>query len=159
MQLALLEHLSARSGSGDAAKLDGRRFMVSQRAVLQGDRVLADLMLNRIKAEGHLEGRVALPLDQTLVFGQAGIQMLPEDVLDRSGETTACYIVRARVRRAIEALPILMRRVVVMTEMSGLSHAEVAATLQFPVGTVVSRRSVAMARLRGTLADVELAHA
>lgn len=65
----------------------------------------------------------------------------------------------ARVRRAIEALPILMRRVVVMTEMSGLSHAEVAATLQFPVGTVVFRRSLAMARLRGTLADVDLAHA
>ena len=58
---------------------------------------------------------------------------------------------RQAVRDAIDALPEKLRRVVVMTELSGLSYAEVAEALQIPQGTVGSRRSAALATLRTRL--------
>ncbi len=58
---------------------------------------------------------------------------------------------RRAVRDAIDTLPEKLRRVVVMTELSGLSYAEVAAALQIPEGTVGSRRNAGLARLRKTL--------
>jgi RNA polymerase sigma factor (sigma-70 family) len=58
---------------------------------------------------------------------------------------------RAAVRGAIDALPEKLRRVVIMTEMSGLSYAEVAVALDIPEGTVGSRRSAALSKLRGAL--------
>ena len=58
---------------------------------------------------------------------------------------------REAVRDAIDALPEKLRRVVVMTELSGLSYAEVSAALEIPQGTVGSRRAAALTALRGKL--------
>lgn len=58
---------------------------------------------------------------------------------------------RQSVRAAIEALPERLRRVVVMTELSDLPYAEVAAALGIPVGTVGSRRNKALKLLRERL--------
>ena len=57
----------------------------------------------------------------------------------------------AAVRRAVDELPEKLRDVMLLCEFSGLSHGEVAATLDIPVGTVASRRHLAAARLRGEL--------
>lgn len=58
----------------------------------------------------------------------------------------------ARVRQAVERLPEKQRRVVLLAEFSGMSYAEIAATLGVPEGTVASRRNTAMQRLRELLA-------
>lgn len=58
---------------------------------------------------------------------------------------------RGRVRRAIESLPMELRKVVVLCELTGLSYEQVADSLQIPVGTVGSRRHRAMELLRRRL--------
>jgi RNA polymerase sigma-70 factor (ECF subfamily) len=57
----------------------------------------------------------------------------------------------ARVRKAVDALPEELKRVVLLTEIGGLAHGDVAAVLQVAVGTVASRRSRAFERLRTAL--------
>ena len=74
-------------------------------------------------------------------------------------ERVAQAIEDRRVRDAVDALPEPQRRVLLMTEVSGLSHEEVAATLGVAVGTVASRRARAFAALREVLGDVEVTHA
>jgi RNA polymerase sigma-70 factor (ECF subfamily) len=59
--------------------------------------------------------------------------------------------VRERVRRAVDALPERLRRVVVLTELAELSYADVARVLAIPEGTVASRRHAAVRRLRKLL--------
>ncbi len=61
------------------------------------------------------------------------------------------------VRRAIDALPERLRRVVVLTELSELSYREVAAILDVPEGTVGSRRNKALSLLRAQLDKSEAA--
>jgi len=56
-----------------------------------------------------------------------------------------------RVRRAIESLPMDLRRVVVLCELAELSYEQVAESLEIPIGTVGSRRHRAMDLLRQAL--------
>lgn len=65
----------------------------------------------------------------------------------------------AAVRAAVEALPEKLRRALVLCELAELSYAEVAAVLEVPVGTVGSRRSAALARVREHLRGKERRHA
>ncbi|MGE0791735.1 MAG: RNA polymerase sigma factor [Sandaracinaceae bacterium] len=60
----------------------------------------------------------------------------------------------AKVRAAVEALPDELRQIVVLTEMSELSYAQVAEVVGIPEGTVGSRRHRALAALRDRLAEV-----
>jgi RNA polymerase sigma-70 factor (ECF subfamily) len=71
----------------------------------------------------------------------------PDDALDAQRRS-------ARVRQAIEALPEKLKAVVVMCELSGLSYAQVAEALGIPIGTVGSRRSLALAALEKQLEDL-----
>jgi RNA polymerase sigma-70 factor, ECF subfamily len=57
------------------------------------------------------------------------------------------------IRAALERLPEAQRRVVVMTECSNLSYADVAQSLGIPEGTVASRRHHALRRLRRMLEE------
>jgi RNA polymerase sigma-70 factor (ECF subfamily) len=56
-----------------------------------------------------------------------------------------------KVRAAVDALPERLRRVVVLSEFSGLSAKEIGAVLAIPEGTVASRRHHALAALKSTL--------
>ena len=59
-----------------------------------------------------------------------------------------------RVRRAIDGLPEELAVIVRMQHLDGMSHTEIAESLQLPVGTVKSRSHRAhrrLARLLGTL--------
>jgi RNA polymerase sigma factor (sigma-70 family) len=56
-----------------------------------------------------------------------------------------------QLRAAVEALPEKLRRVVMLCEFSELSYQQVADALNIKVGTVGSRRSAALARLRVSL--------
>ncbi|MEL6180627.1 MAG: sigma-70 family RNA polymerase sigma factor [Myxococcota bacterium] len=55
------------------------------------------------------------------------------------------------VRKAVDALPEHLRRVVVMCEFSGLSYRAIGEILGIPEGTVASRRHTALKRLRTTM--------
>jgi len=59
----------------------------------------------------------------------------------------------ADVRRAIDQLPERLRSVLVMTTFADLDHAAIGAILEIPTGTVGSRRSEAIARVRRALED------
>lgn len=66
------------------------------------------------------------------------------------GNPEAALIARADsavLERAIEALPHAFREIVVLRDINGLSYREIAAMLDLPIGTVMSR----LARARGRL--------
>jgi RNA polymerase sigma-70 factor (ECF subfamily) len=62
---------------------------------------------------------------------------------------------RRRVREAVEALPELLRQVVILTYFQGLKYQEAADALGIPVGTVKSRLHAAVARLAAAWEGVE----
>jgi len=57
----------------------------------------------------------------------------------------------ARVRVAIEQLPVEFREVLVLREIEGLSYKEIATVVRVPIGTVMSRLARARDRLQTTL--------
>ncbi|MFO1081370.1 MAG: sigma-70 family RNA polymerase sigma factor [Reyranellaceae bacterium] len=60
---------------------------------------------------------------------------------------------RRQVAAALAALPLEMREVVVLREIDGLAYKEIAAVLDLPIGTVMSRLARARDRLAADLAD------
>jgi RNA polymerase sigma factor (sigma-70 family) len=62
--------------------------------------------------------------------------------------------IRLDVVNALLQLGQVDRQIVVLHDMAGLTHAEVAAELQLPAGTVRWRYRVALARLRPLLEEV-----
>lgn len=60
---------------------------------------------------------------------------------------------KSRLRDAIDALPPKYRTVVVMHDMEGYTHEEIAAALDVEVGTSKAQLSRARAKLRESLAD------
>ena len=66
----------------------------------------------------------------------------PHDALARKRDDES-------VRRAVDALPDDLKRVVLLSEIGGMKHDDIAHVLQIAPGTVASRRSRAFALLRG----------
>lgn len=69
------------------------------------------------------------------------------------GTRTAEPDLKSRLRDAIDALPPKYRTVVVMHDMDGYTHEEIAAALDVEVGTSKAQLSRARAKLRESLAD------
>ncbi len=86
--------------------------------------------------------RTAAPLDERLVAGGAR----PDTDAERQ-------VLRGRLREALAALPERRRIAVVLFDVEGYSHAEIAQVLGIPEGTVRSEVFHARRRLRGLLAD------
>jgi len=57
----------------------------------------------------------------------------------------------ARLRGALDALPVDQRAVIELAYFDGLSSSEIASRLSIPVGTVKSRTAAAFGKLRGLL--------
>lgn len=76
----------------------------------------------------------------------------PEDVPER--ELLRGYE-RFRIRRAIGQLPEAQRVVFVLSQLQGLPHAQIAALLDIPEGTVKSRMHHACLKLRAALVEEE----
>jgi RNA polymerase sigma-70 factor (ECF subfamily) len=67
------------------------------------------------------------------------------------GDGTADVVDRDRLDRGFRRLPLEQRVVVVLSHIEGLTHAEIALTLDLPLGTVKSRLRYAMEGMRAAL--------
>ena len=76
----------------------------------------------------------------------------PDDALDPEERLLQKYAV-ARVRRALDELPADAREVIVLRELEGLSYKEIAAVVNVPIGTVMSRLARARDRLTAVLTE------
>ena len=74
----------------------------------------------------------------------------PDDGLDPEARLLQQHTV-ARVRAALEELPVDFREVIVLREIEGLSYKEIAAVVRVPIGTVMSRLARARERLLAIL--------
>ena len=81
------------------------------------------------------------------------------DLLEAPPGDPAGMLVRAadvaRLRQAIEALPVDFREAFVLRELEGLSYKEIAAVAGLPIGTVMSRLSRARQLLQKALAPTD----
>jgi RNA polymerase sigma factor (sigma-70 family) len=74
----------------------------------------------------------------------------PDEALDPEQQLVQQDTV-ARVRRALDALPVEFREIVLLREIEGLSYKEIADVLGVPIGTVMSRLSRGRERLLASL--------
>lgn len=105
------------------------------------------LTIARSRALDHLrstqgrERRRAEPLDTAYNLGIAG-------GIEEAAEQSE---IRAKVRAALDELPVEQREVVELAYFGGLSQSEIAAYLNQPLGTVKTRARLALMKLREAL--------
>lgn len=106
------------------------------------------LTLTRSRAIDRLRAKRARPGDVSdeRVAGQLVDAGPPADLLVLSSEQVA------RVRAALDELPLLQRAAIELAYYEGLTHAEIADRLEQPLGTVKTRIRLAMLKLRDVLA-------
>lgn len=86
----------------------------------------------------------------------ADVADLDEDRLVADGTPEADCLqseVVRRVRQAVAALPVGQREVVTLVDLEEFSYAEVAAILEVPIGTIMSRLSRARSALKERLRE------
>jgi RNA polymerase sigma-70 factor (ECF subfamily) len=74
----------------------------------------------------------------------------PDEALDPEGRLLQQHTV-ARVRAALDQLPVDFREAIVLREIEGLSYKEIAAVVRVPIGTVMSRLARGRERLLAAL--------
>jgi RNA polymerase sigma-70 factor (ECF subfamily) len=106
------------------------------------------LTLARSRAIDRLRAKRARPGDVSdeRVAGQLVDAGPTADSLVLSSEQVA------RVRAALDELPLLQRAAIELAYYEGLTHAEIADRLEQPLGTVKTRIRLAMMKLRDVLA-------
>ncbi len=80
-------------------------------------------------------------------------ERLAEEAPQEEPPSAAARGMRIDAEAALRLLPDAMREVVVLSVMQGLTQGEVADVLHIPVGTVKSRLSIALGRLRAAMRD------
>jgi RNA polymerase sigma-70 factor (ECF subfamily) len=107
-----------------------------------------------IRAEGFkaLLFRTALNLAsnrrrRARLWRMVGVAVL-DDVADDNNPSTP---ISKPLQEALDSLPETLQRVVLLTELAGMTYAEIAAALDVAEGTVGSRRTRALALLRERL--------
>jgi RNA polymerase sigma-70 factor (ECF subfamily) len=105
-------------------------------------RVAVNLSYTLVKGRG----RHFRPLEEVLNRLRAPLDLLPERQIERMEA-------QERVRRAIEALPLAHRVVVVLFYLESLSLKEIADILEIPEGTVKSRLHYARESLKTLLSE------
>ena len=84
----------------------------------------------------------------------------PNAAVDTAKDPHAIYvsnIEQEQVRAAIQQLPVEFREIIILREYEELSYQEIAAVLECPQGTVMSRLARARSKLRGLLFPLPLA--
>lgn len=85
--------------------------------------------------------------------GWADLAPGAEPAVDGPEEAVALRLQQQRVRAALAQLPEEQRQVLALAYFRGQSHAEIAESLDLPLGTVKTRVRLAMEKLRASLAD------
>lgn len=101
--------------------------------------ILHSIWLNEIRSRRVRQGQGFVDAEQALV-------------VDGARETEA-HVMAAQVLRLVGALPDAQRAAVFLAYVEGLSYKEVAAVLDIPIGTVMSRLAAARAALAGNLKE------
>jgi len=98
-------------------------------------------------------------LRNTYLTTQAGLKAAPlddEDEQQATDETPESILLahaeRQQLERALEALPVHHREIVLLCDVEEMSYQEIGQTLGIPIGTVMSRLSRARRALRQLLA-------
>jgi RNA polymerase sigma-70 factor (ECF subfamily) len=99
--------------------------------------ILHSIWLNEIRARRVRQGQGFVDADETLTFDGA-----------RDTET---HVMANQVLKQVNALPEAQRSAVFLAYVEGLSYREVAAILDVPIGTVMSRLAAARAKLSETV--------
>jgi RNA polymerase sigma-70 factor, ECF subfamily len=88
---------------------------------------------------------------------QEDTSVVEEDSMSAEGPSPEALAIasvdRERVTRALEALPVHFREILVLRELEGCSYKEIAAITAHPIGTVMSALSRARRQLKETLSE------
>jgi RNA polymerase sigma-70 factor, ECF subfamily len=78
-------------------------------------------------------------------------EKLPELAADETPESVfVARFEQESLRRALEALPVIYREVILLCDLEEMSYQEIGDTLAIPIGTVMSRLSRARKALRAS---------
>ncbi|MBL0891298.1 MAG: sigma-70 family RNA polymerase sigma factor [Gemmatimonadaceae bacterium] len=126
----------------DAARFDGTRgSVVAWLTTITRTRALDQLRAR--KRRDAAEERAVVLHDEPVAMGSA--PDAPGEVLEAQERATA-------VRAALVSLPAPQRQAIELAFYQGLTHHEVAATLQEPLGTIKTRIRLGLLKLRERLA-------
>jgi RNA polymerase sigma-70 factor (ECF subfamily) len=109
--------------------------------------ILRNEFLKRLKKGGHEvldRDPDDLPRGATSITDAGRTRGHPEEELLQT-------VLHGDVDRALKALPLAHREVVILADLEGLSYKEIAQVVDRPIGTVMSRLSRARAQLRELL--------
>jgi RNA polymerase sigma-70 factor, ECF subfamily len=112
--------------------------------------ILRNIWLNQLRQRKAAPDVVDLDSDE---YGE-------NRAVDSSKDPYAAYVSDlegVQVRQAIEQLPREFREIILLREYEELSYEEIAAMLQCPVGTVMSRLARARSKLRDLLVATAMA--
>lgn len=90
---------------------------------------------------------MTVPLDdEEEAVAEPATKETPESVL-------LAHADRESIERALEALPVKFREIILLCDVEEMSYQEIADTLAIPIGTVMSRLSRARKAMRDSLAS------
>ncbi|MFC1629287.1 RNA polymerase sigma factor [Gemmatimonadota bacterium] len=127
-------------------------------------RIVVNKTLNFLKREKLRSGAFAAGMEEKFL-GNKGVSLKGGDPTDSDDEFSSGTLVeqsnpemeyeiteiRDRIESALETLSPEQRMVVVLFDMEGFSHREIAEALECPEGTVMSRLHYGRMKLRGQL--------
>ena len=114
----------------------------------------------RILRNTYLTSRSGLAAKRTVALedelnesGESGPARYPEAAIDRqTPETNLLQLAdRAALQAAMETLPPALLEVILLCDVEEMKYREIAATLDIPIGTVMSRIARARSTLRAAL--------
>ncbi len=93
-------------------------------------------------------------------FGELGAPSLTDGspVRDHPEEELLQTVLHGDVDRALKALPLVNREVVILADLEGCTYKEIAQIVDCPIGTVMSRLSRGRAQLRQLLGQLGREH-
>lgn len=89
---------------------------------------------------------------QTTISLDSGEEQQPEPATNETPESVLLMrFEHESLQRALEALPVIYREVILLCDLEEMSYSEIAEALGIPIGTVMSRLSRARKAIRGLL--------
>ena len=111
--------------------------------------ILRNIWFNQLRHRRTTPEIVELDLDGDGAYRAVDTRKDPQ-------ATYISNIEQEQVRTAIQRLPVEFREIIILREYEELSYQEIAAVLECPLGTVMSRLARAHSRLRDLLSPIAL---